>query len=185
MKIPTMSGLIALLLGLLLGLLGAMPVAAGWQPDPADKRQTAARATLDRLLAERPELRRYVDDAHAMAIFPTVGKAALMWGVTYGRGIVVAGNTAIGRCSQSRLDLGPQAGGRVFSQVIFFRNEKGLAEFQKGRLEFQGQAGVALATAGAHTTPAHLPEVAIFTLTKFGVIAEAAAGPTKFGYSAL
>lgn len=174
--------LLVSLMAALLGFILSSAAAANWEADADDPRQIEARATLDRLLEARPDLQSYVDDAHAMAIFPTVSKAALMWGITFGRGIVVEGQNAIGSCSQSRIDLGPQAGGLVFSQVIFFRNEKGLTDFQKGRLELHGRAGAAFASAGAHATPANLPEVAIFTLTKFGLIAEAAAGPTKYGY---
>ncbi len=170
---------------LLIGCLLLDTAFAGWQPEPDDSQQVEARQTMDALLEHNPALQRYFDEAAGMAVFPNIAKAAAMFGVTYGRGIVIAGDEVVGTCWQTAVDLGPQLGAKWHAQIIFFRDAAALAEFQKGRLEFNGKAGISVATVGYNATPAHLPDVAIATITRAGLIAEAAAGPTLFGYKPL
>jgi len=158
---------------------------AEWMPDPDNKLQLAARKTVASVLDANPDLQVYMDEAYAFAVFPSVVKGAAFWGVTYGKGIVIVADEVVGNCSQISMDLGPQAGGQLFEQIIFFRSKAALQEFQKGRLEFQGRAGVAVANKGVNATPSHLPEVAIVTKTRMGLLFHAAAGATKFRYQAL
>ena len=172
-------------LSLLIVLLLSVGARADWVPDASDSRQVAARETMDLLIAERPDLKSYFDRAYAVAVFPGLVKAASFWGVTYGRGIVIADDKWIGTCSQSSLDLGPQAGAHWYRQVIFFRDEASLNDFRNSRIELIGRAAVAVATVGISATPSFLPDVAIATLTRGGLIFEVAAGPTRFNFKKL
>ena len=47
------------------------------------------------------------------------------------------------------------------------------------RLQFMGQAGLALATAGADATPAYSEGVVVFTLANFGLMGELAVSGAK------
>ena len=163
-------------------LLTCTTARAEWQPRTDNENEVQAHATISAMRQSHPAAAEFFEQAHAYAVFPTVTKAAFMFGFTYGTGLVIRADEVIGRCSLKTLDLGPQAGGSRFSQIIFFRDAAALDEFAKGRLEFSGKAGVSVVSLDATATPAHLPDVAIITMNRFGLIAQAAAGPTKFDY---
>ena len=88
----------------------------------------------------------------------------------------------IGTVRQWRLSLGIQAGFQRQAQVILFRDPAALEEFRQGRLEFGGQASAAAGTAGVAADAAHVPAVAIFSLTNAGLMLEAAAAGVKYRF---
>ena len=157
-------------------------VHADWVPDSDDPEQVKAKAALERLLVARPQAQEFFDQAYGYAVFPSVKRFGAMFGFAWGGGFVIQDDQHLGTCSQFVFDLGPQLGVQVYSQVIFFQDAQALKTFQEGRFEFQGRAsGVFFAWGGAKD-PSYLPDVAIFSLTKGGLMFEAAAGPAKYGY---
>jgi len=163
--------------------LGALPVVhADWVPNTNDPEQVKAKAALEQLLEKRPEAQEFFDRAYGYAVFPSVKRFGAVFGFAWGGGFVIQDDQHLGTCFQFVFDLGPQLGVQVYSQVIFFQDAQALKTFQEGRFEFQGRAsGVFFAWGGAKD-PSYLPDVAIFSLTKGGLMFEAAAGPAKYGY---
>ena len=155
---------------------------AEWQPDATDKQQVAVRQTIDDFIENEPRVQEYFEQAAGYAVFPRVWRAAFMWGGAYGKGLVFGGGELVGSCSQVLGSVGAQLGLQSYQQVVLFNSQAGLAEFQEGRLEFQGRASAAVATVGKSAEPGHLPEVAIFSLTRGGLMLEASANIVKFGY---
>ena len=155
---------------------------ADWQPDEMDKQQLAVRDTIDAFIENEPRFQDYFDQAAGYAVFPRVWRVAVMWGGAFGKGLVIQGDELVGSCSQVLGGVGAQLGLQTYQQVVLFQNQSALQEFQEGRLEFQGRASVAVATVGKSADPAHLPEVAIFSLTEAGLMFEASANVVKFGY---
>ncbi len=168
---------------LAIAYLAALPmVHADWVPDSDDPEQVKAKAALEQLLVAKPQAQEFFDQAYGYAVFPSVKRFGAVFGFAWGGGFVIQDDQHLGTCSQFVVDLGPQLGAQVYSQVIFFQDAQALETFQEGRFEFQGRAsGVFFAWGGANE-PSYLPDVAIFSLTKGGLMFEAAAGPAKFGY---
>ena len=163
--------------------LVALPVVhADWVPNTNDPEQVKAKAALEQLLEKRPEAQEVFDRAYGYAVFPSVKRFGAVFGFAWGGGIVIQDDQHLGTCSQFVVDLGPQLGGQVYSQVIFFKDAQALETFQEGRFEFQGRASGVFFGWGGASEPSYLPDVAIFSLTKGGLMFEAAAGPAKFGY---
>lgn len=163
--------------------LVALPVVhADWVPNTNDPEQVKAKAALEQLLEKRPEAQEFFDRAYGYAVFPSVKRFGAVFGFAWGGGIVIQDDQHLGTCSQFVVDLGPQLGGQVYSQVIFFKDARALETFQEGRFEFQGRASGVFFGWGGASEPSYLPDVAIFSLTKGGLMFEAAAGPAKFGY---
>lgn len=168
---------------LLISCLFALPAAqADWVPNADDPKQVEAKAALEQLLVAKPQVQEFFDQAYAYAVFPSVKRFGAMFGFAWGGGFVIQDDQHLGNCSQYVLDLGPQLGVQVYSQVIFFQDEQALETFQEGRFEFQGRASGVFFTWGGASEPSYLPDVAIFSLTKGGLMFEAAAGPAKFRY---
>jgi len=168
---------------LLLALLLSLPASApAWQPDPEDKLETAVQETIDAFLAERPELTTYFEESWGYAVFPRVWKGASMFGAAWGKGLVIEQDRLAGRCSQFLGSLGAQLGAQSYRQLILFRTEAALATFKQGRIEFEGRASAVVFTAGTAVDPANLPDVAIFSLTRGGLMFEAAAAGVKYSF---
>ncbi len=144
-----------------------------------------ARATLDRFTDRDPGLQSWVNGAHGYAVFPEIGKGGFIAGGAFGRGMVFERGEPVGRTSVSQATLGAQIGGQSYSQVIFFQDDAALRTFQRGNLEFSAQATAVAATAGAAATTSYEKGVAVFILTRGGLMAEATIGGQRYTYNPL
>ena len=141
--------------------------------------------------------------AYGYAVFPTVGKAGIGIGGSYGTGQVYRGGKVTGETSLIKATIGFQLGGQAFSQMIFFEDKRAYDEFTGGEFEFdasasavaitagvQAKAGTEGATAGASAGPAtgkqakasYHKGMAVFVHTKGGLMYEASIGGQKFSF---
>jgi lipid-binding SYLF domain-containing protein len=148
----------------------------------------------------------YFGSAYGYAVFPTIGKAGMGIGGAHGKGQVYRQGQQIGKSKMTQLTVGFQLGGQAFSQIIFFEDERALKEFTSGNFEFSAQATAVAITAGvsaeANTgggtsagvsggsnnastvSRGYRKGMAIFTVTKGGLMYEAALGGQKYSYTA-
>ena len=87
--------------------------------------------------------------SYAYAVFPTVGEAGLGVGGAIGKGHVYVGDRLVGDTTMGQVSVGFQAGGKAYSQIIFFEDKRALDEFESGTFEFAAGASVIAVTAGA------------------------------------
>ena len=62
----------------------------------------------------------FFKNAYGYAVFPTIGKAGIGIGGSYGTGQVYKGGKVTGEVSVIKGSIGWQLGGQAFSQMIFF-----------------------------------------------------------------
>lgn len=145
----------------------------------------------------------FFNNAYGYAVFPTIGKAGIGIGGSYGKGQVYQGGKVTGKTSLIKATIGFQLGGQAFSQMIFFENKRAYDEFTSGDFEFdasasavaitagaQAKAGTEGATAGASAGPAtgkqaktsYHKGMAVFVHTKGGLMYEASIGGQKFNF---
>jgi lipid-binding SYLF domain-containing protein len=91
----------------------------------------------------------YFSKSYAYAVFPTVGEAGFIVGGAHGKGRVYVGDKLVGDTTMTQLSAGFQAGGKAYSQIIFFEDKRALDEFQSGTFEFAAGASAIAVTAGA------------------------------------
>jgi lipid-binding SYLF domain-containing protein len=141
---------------------------------------------------------------YAYAVFPTIGEGGFIAGGAHGTGRVYVGGTYTGDASMTQLSLGFQAGGKAYSEIIFFEDKRALDEFQSGSFEFSAGASAIAVTASANasagTTGAesgasggkkdaitnaggYLKGVAVFTIAKGGLMYAVAVAGQKFSYT--
>ena len=145
----------------------------------------------------------FFDNSYAYAVFPTVGEGAFVVGAAHGGGRVYVHDKWVGNASVTQLSVGFQAGGKAFSQIIFFQDKRALDEFESGSFEFGADASVvaitaaASASAGTNGTEAgasggekdavtrgeYRKGMAVFTIAKGGLMYQAAVAGEKFKYS--
>ena len=163
-------------------LLLSLTARAEWQADPDDKHEVAAAKAVADMKERVPRSREYFDQAYGYAILPSVGRASAGFGGGYGRGLVVEGDRVVGTTSFWQFTSGIQAGANWFSMAILFKDKEALEEYKSGRLQFLGQAGASLGPWGVAGTPAYNDGVAIFAVTRFGLIAEFTISGAKFTF---
>jgi lipid-binding SYLF domain-containing protein len=148
----------------------------------------------------------YFESAYGYAVFPSIGKGGMGIGGAHGKGRVYAQGGHIGNVTMTQLTVGFQLGGQVFSQIVFFEDERALKEFTSGNFEFGAQATAVAITASASaaatttgssagaaggkkdattTSAGYRKGMAIFTVAKGGLMYEASLGGQKFSYKPL
>jgi lipid-binding SYLF domain-containing protein len=145
----------------------------------------------------------FFKNAYGYAVFPTIGKAGIGIGGSYGTGQVYKGGKVTGEVSLIKGSIGFQLGGQAFSQMIFFEDKRAYDEFTSGNFEFdatasavaitagaQAKAGTEGASAGVSAGPAtgkqaktsYHKGMVVFTHAKGGLMYEASIGGQKFKF---
>lgn len=137
------------------------------------------------MLKTNPEIAPYFDDAKAYVIFPNVGKGAMIVGAASGHGVVYERGVHVGMASMKQVDIGLQAGGEAYGEVIFFKTDSAIQEFMDDNLEFTAQVSAVVIKEGGSINLKYDDGIAVFTMPKGGLMAEASVGGQKFEYDAL
>jgi lipid-binding SYLF domain-containing protein len=125
------------------------------------------------------------ETAHAYVIFPNVGKGGLGVGGALGNGAVYEKGKLIGMAKLTQLNIGFQAGGQAYREVIFFENEEVLSNFKKDEVQLSAQASAVVANQGAAANAKYKNGVMVFTHVKGGLMYEASVGGQKFNFREL
>lgn len=158
--------------------------AMGWTPDPNNEMDLRVQSAILTAKEKDPGLEAWFDSAAGYAVFPRVGKAGIGIGGARGKGIVIAGDEAIGEVTLTQLTYGLQLGGQVYIELIFFKDEAALTNFTRGEFELGAQVSAVALTAGASADVDYSKGVAVFTIAEGGLMYEASVGGQKFNYKA-
>ena len=146
----------------------------------------------------------FFQKSHGYAVFPTVGEGGLGVGGAYGKGHVYVHGHWVGDTTMGQVSIGFQAGGKAYSQIIFFEDKRALDEFESGTFEFSAGASAVAITAGAaasagtsgasagasagkkdaRNTGVYEKGMAVFTIAKGGLMYAATLAGQKFSYVA-
>ena len=141
--------------------------------------------------------------AYGYAVFPTVGEGGFVVGAALGKGRVYVHDRLVGDSTMGQVSVGFQAGGKAYSQIIFFEDKRSLDEFESGTFEFSANASAIAITAAAGasagtggveagasatvnnaaTTGAYQAGMAVFTIAKGGLMYAATIAGQKFSYT--
>ena len=142
-------------------------------------------ATKAKFLETDEGMSTFFNDAAAYAIIPKVTKGGLGIGGAKGAGLFFQGGAAIGTAHMSQFTIGFQAGGQVYSEVIFFQTAEAAENFKDGKFEFAAQVSAVAAAAGVSKDAPYKDGLAVFTMAGKGLMYEASVGGQKFGYEPL
>jgi lipid-binding SYLF domain-containing protein len=167
----------------MLGFVSAsLSAQAGWDPTKNEKEVKAAQETIAAFKQKDPSISKFLDKAEGYVVFPKIGKGGFIVGGAHGKGIVYEKGAVIGHASMTQGTIGAQIGGQTFSEIIFFGTKEALDHFKQNKLEFAAQATAVAAKEGAAANADYSKGVAIFTMAKAGLMAEAAIGGQKFTF---
>jgi lipid-binding SYLF domain-containing protein len=142
--------------------------------------------------------------SYAYAVFPNIGEGGFVVGGAFGRGRVYVQGQLVGDTTMKQLSVGFQAGGKDYSQIIFFQDKRALDQFESGSFEFSAGASAIAVTAGANasvgtdgatsgasagkrdanTDGNYNDGMAVFTIAKGGLMYAATLAGQKFTYKA-
>ena len=140
------------------------------------------RTTVERMEAKDPGLKQLLEQAHAYAVFPSVGKATAVLGGAFGKGEVLQGGRVVGYAAVGQLTLGVQLGGQTFSEIIAFQDKPAFDRFKQGRYAFAANASAVLVKAGAASSANYQKGVVVFVSSEGGMMLELAIGGQKFWF---
>lgn len=147
----------------------------------------------------------FFKDCYAYAVFPTIGAGGLIVGGAHGKGHVYVHDKLVGRSTMTQLSVGLQAGGQAYSEIIFFRDQQALEQFESGKFEFDATASAIAVTASASASVGtdrvssetsrdqtdasthgnYQAGMAVFTIAKGGLMYAANIAGEKFSYQEL
>jgi lipid-binding SYLF domain-containing protein len=147
----------------------------------------------------------FFSKSYGYAVFPTIGKGALVVGGAHGTGQVYEHGKHVGDAAVTELSVGFQAGGEAYSQMIFFEDKRAFDEFTSGHFEFgAGVSAVAITAAAsgdvgttgasasasggkkdAKTVGEYHKGLAVFVISKGGALVDASVAGQKYSYKPL
>lgn len=169
------------LLLLLVALAVAAPAAA-FEPNVDDEMELDVAKAILAIKRADPGIQAFFDNAAGYAVFPSVGKAGLVVGGAYGRGLVIVDDEVDGYTSMTQATIGLQIGGQNYSQFIFFKDDVAIGHFRRGNFEFGAQASAVAITKGASADASYDGGVAVFTHAAGGLMLEGSVGGQQFTY---
>jgi hypothetical protein len=162
----------------------ALVLALGVSPPAhaADESVSKAHDAIAMMKKADPGLSKFFSGATGYAVFPNVAKGAIGVGGAHGSGVLFEGGTAIGKTTLSQVTVGFQLGGQAYSEIVFFENAATLSNFKHGNFAFAAQVSAVAIKSGASANAKYQNGVAVFTMTKGGLMYEASVGGQKFGF---
>ena len=160
-----------------------MLTACGWNPNKPEEELKAVQETIASFKKKDPGIKTFFKDAYAYAVFPSVGKGGWVVGGAYGNGKVFRRGQIIGSASIVQGTIGFQLGGQVYSEIVFFKDKKSFDRFKSDRLELDAQVSAIAVTLGAAAKAAYERGIAVFVMTKGGLMYEASVGGQSFTYT--
>ncbi|MBP2830836.1 lipid-binding SYLF domain-containing protein [Aquimarina sp. U1-2] len=154
------------------------------QKDMKEKKDLKERAmeVKQQMLEKDPSLSALFNSSTGYVIFPAVGEAGFIIGGASGNGVVYENNMFIGTADLKQIDVGLQAGGKTYGEVIFFKNQDALDTFKNNKFELSAELSATLINEGAAKKTKFKNDVLVFVLPKKGLMADASVGAQRFTF---
>lgn len=179
-QIPSFVCLVAVL-SVIFALGTACSTAPKTEGDRANL-HTEVEQTIDTFRFRSKPAATFFKTAYGYAVFPSIGKGGLIAGGAYGKGEVFEQGKLVGYCDMTQGTIGLQLGGQAYAEVIFFQDKYILDKFKSGDFTFAANASAVAIEAQASTAADYNNGVIIYTMSRGGLMGEAAVGGQNFRF---
>ena len=100
----------------------------------------------------------------------------------YGRGVVFEDGMHVGNASLKQLDVGLQAGGKSYSEIIFFETEEALNKFKDDKFELSAEVSATIIDEGVAKKAKFKDNVLVMIMPRKGLMVDASIGAQRFDY---
>ena len=165
-----------------LAVFGAVAALSGFTAQGAGDLRRESEEAVANFLKVDSNLKTFADQSAGYAVFPNVGKGGLIVGGAHGDGLVYEKKNVTGKATMTQASIGAQAGGQTFAEIIFFETPSALEDFKAGKFEMSAEVSAVAAAEGASKAAKYKKGIAVFTLPKKGLMAQASVGGQKFKF---
>lgn len=144
----------------------------------ADVQQTIAQ-----FKQQVPRTAQLFENAYGYVVFPGAGAGALVVGPAHGGGEIYRRGDLVGHVTMTRFAAGPESGGEVFREVIFFPSARAFNAFTIGGFRFGPDATAAAGTAGMLHASGLANGVLVFVISDAGPVPGADIGGQAFRFT--
>src|SRR5207244_8543914 len=116
------------------------------------------------------------------AVFPSVGKAGLVAGGAYGRGILYQDGRPAGYVDLKQGSVGAQIGAQTYNELVVFENDAAIDRVKSGEFDLGAAASAIALKAGVGGAARFTNGVAVFIQPKGGLMAEASITGQKLNF---
>jgi lipid-binding SYLF domain-containing protein len=145
--------------------------------------EASATDTVSRMVAQDPDLQTTLDNAAGYAVFPSIGKGALIIGGATGRGILYEHGRAVGYVRMDEASLGLQAGGEAFAELIVLNTDSALEKIKNDNFHLGAKLSATVLTTGAAAGAQFRDGVAVFIMPKGGAMVDASVGGQQIRFT--
>jgi len=164
------------------GLAVLLSVGNTWAAESADELVMQAKMTVADFERKDPEMKPVMEHAAGYAVFPNVNKAGLAIGAANGQGVLFEHGRPVGRVTITQVSIGAQAGAQSFSELVLLQTPSAVKSIKTENLKFAASLSAIAASAGVARDLQYRNGVAVITIPKGGLMAEAAVGGQSFKY---
>ena len=149
-----------------------------------DNKEIMAKAMeVKQMMIEKDDaLAEFFDNSEGYVIFPSVGKGGFIVGGAYGRGVVFEDGMHVGNASLKQLDVGLQAGGKSYSEIIFFETEEALNKFKDDKFELSAEVSATIIDEGVAKKAKFKDNILVMIMPRKGLMVDASIGAQRFDY---
>ena len=140
------------------------------------------RDAISNLKRTDPGTKRFFDSAEGYVVFPSVAKGGFIVAGSRGTGLVFQEGALIGKATLTSASVGAQAGGEVFSEIIFFETRRALNNFKQSGFSMNAQVSAVVAAEGAAKKAKYKENVVVFVNPKQGLMVAASIGAQKLKF---
>ncbi len=173
----------------IIALSAALLFGCGMKPiDREELADDKVEGVLKSLAAFRKEekLTPFFEAAEVVAVYPISFRGANGVGLAYGSGLVFdQQDQPIGYTRMYQITAGPQIGGQLYRQVLFFKTREVYERFKTSPFEFAGQFNAAATVIGLHSTPSFSGDIALFTQLHGGILLEASFSGHRYTFGTI
>lgn len=124
----------------------------------------------------------FFSNSEGYVIFPSVGKGGFIVGGAYGRGVVFEDGMHVGNASLKQLDVGLQAGGKSYSEIIFFETEEAFKKFKDDKFELSAEVSATIIDEGVAKKAKFKDNILVMIMPRKGLMVDASIGAQRFDY---
>lgn len=143
----------------------------------------SAQATLQTMRTKDPGLNALLASADGYAVFPDIGKAGMVAGGAYGRGILYERGRKVGYVELNQGSIGAQLGAQTFAELIVFGSKLEVDKVKAGNFSLGANASAIALTTGASAAARFTEGVVVFTMPRGGLMAELTVSGQQLNYS--
>jgi lipid-binding SYLF domain-containing protein len=144
--------------------------------------RSESRQALSEFMQKDTTLQTTISQAAGYALFPSVGKGGFIVGGARGKGLLFEKTNLVGQVTMTQASVGAQVGGQTFAELILFQTPTAVNDFKSGKFEMSAEVSAVAAAEGASAAAKYKQGIAVLTLPKKGLMAQASIGGQKFKF---